>query len=236
MLVTLDHIDQETPNISTFWFKTPVPIDYLAGQYVELSLPHDHPDKRGQSRQFSLSSAPQKSPLVSITTKFSPIRSSTFKKTLRRLQIGDKIQMSQPIGDFVLPKDKSIPLVFVAGGMGITPFASIIKFLRGTNEKRQIQMIYAATNEADLIFNDLFINSGLSLYKTISRPSASPKDGNYQRLSAETINELVGGHSGKLIYISGPELMVEKLMAEFINLKIPTSQLVGDYFPNYEPI
>src|SRR5579862_735458 len=117
MKVRLDHTNQEAANITTFWFKPLQQLTYTAGQYIELTLPHDRPDDRGIKRWFTLSSAPG-GDLVSITTKFAGEKSSTFKRSLFGLSPGAELHMSEASGDFVLPKDSSIPLVLVAGGIG----------------------------------------------------------------------------------------------------------------------
>src|SRR5882724_8480449 len=129
MKVALDHVEDIAEHIKTFWFTPEQPTRYVAGQYTELYLPHDNPDNRGEKHWFTLSSSPTNS-LVSITSKFSPNNGSTFKRTLLQLPLGTQVTMAAPMGDFVLPKDKSIPLVFVAGGIGVTPMHSIVSWLR----------------------------------------------------------------------------------------------------------
>src|SRR3989344_7668 len=144
MVFTLVRIHQENYNVTTFWFKPERPLAYTAGQFIEMYLPHDNPDERGIKHWFTLSSSPTEE-LVSITTKLAGAKSSSFKKTLFALRPGVEIKIVEPMGDFVLPKDIGIPLIFVAGGMGITPFRSIIKWLSDRNEKRDITLLYAAS-------------------------------------------------------------------------------------------
>src|SRR5687767_16013481 len=110
MNVTFDHIEDIAANIKTFWFKPERPVRYTAGQFTEIYLPHPNADERGQKHWFTVSSSPT-DPMVSITTKFALDRSSTFKQTLRALEPGTKLHLADPMGDFVLPKDKNIPLV-----------------------------------------------------------------------------------------------------------------------------
>src|SRR5438128_2636442 len=139
MKVVFDHT-QETiaSSIKSFWFKPTRPVHYTAGQYIELKLPHDKPDNRGERRWFTLSSYPTE-PLLSITTKFTDPGSS-FKRALLDMKQGQIINMSDPMGDFVLPKDDTIPLIFVAGGIGVTPVRSMIKWLSDKAEKRDIKL------------------------------------------------------------------------------------------------
>src|SRR5665213_828787 len=142
MKAELDHIIHEnhSKTIKSFWFEPERPLDYIAGQFIMMSIKHDHPDDRGKEHWFTVSSSPSDAPLISITTKFST-PSSSFKTALHKLKPGEHVAISDPMGDFVLPKDRNIPLIFVAGGIGITPFHSIIKWLHDTKQSRDITLL-----------------------------------------------------------------------------------------------
>jgi len=157
MQITLDHTEKENYNVQTFWFRPEKKLEYTAGQFIEMFLPHDNPDERGIKHWFTLSSSPTDE-LISITTKNFGEKASSFKKTLFGLRPGAVIKIVEPMGDFVLPKDVSIPLVFVAGGIGLTPYHSMIKWLLDTGEKSQIQIILAFNNPRDVISEDLLRN------------------------------------------------------------------------------
>ena len=227
MRVMLEGKEKINHNVTTFWFRPPHKVSYTAGQFIEITLPHANPDERGIKHWFTLSSSPT-DPLLSITTKYASEKSSTFKRILFNLKIGDEIQMSDPMGDFVLPKDKTIPLVFVAGGIGITPFHSIVKWLLDTGEKRKIQVILAAHAAEDLLFVDLFRQYGVEPVLAV--------DTDGRRLSGRFILDTIGKPGNKLIYVSGPEPMVETLNADLEKLGAAKNQLIGDFFPGYEVI
>ena len=149
MKVTFDHARDEASNIKTFLFKPDKKMHYTAGQFAEWTLKHNKPDNRGHKRWFTISTSPNEA-LVGFTTKLAGDRRSSFKSHLLNLQPGDQIEMSQPMGDFVLPKLIQTPLVFVAGGIGITPFHSILKWLSETKEERDVKMIYGVKNENEI--------------------------------------------------------------------------------------
>jgi ferredoxin-NADP reductase len=198
-------------------------VRYTAGQFIELTIPHDNPDERGQKHWFTLSSSPTE-PLPTITTKFpSEGPTSTFKQALQNLKPGDAVSMSDPMGDFVLPKDKTIPLVFVAGGIGVTPMRSMIKWLHDSQETRPITLIYAVADKKQLAFQPVFDEAGIEPVFL------------YERLTPEKILELAPDQPGQLYFISGPEPMVEALVEGLTKSGISESRLVGDYFPNYSP-
>lgn len=231
MQITLDHTKQENYNIKTFWFKPDKPLSYTAGQFIEMFLPHDNPDDRGIKRWFTLSSSPAEE-LISITTKFAGDKASSFKKTLFGLRPGSKIKIVEPMGDFVLPKDKSLPLVFVAGGIGLTPYHSMVKWLSNAHEQRHIQVLLAFNEPKDILFEDLFKDYGANVKVIVSNPTAK-WTGEVGQLSAEKIISLTGVPNDKHIYVSGPEPMVEALEEDLHLHNVAKSQLVLDFFPGY---
>ncbi len=220
-----DHKEKINHNVTTFWWRLPRKVKFTAGQFTELYLPHKNPDERGKKHWFTISASPTNN-LWSITTKDAGAKGSSFKKTLFKLKEGAEVDLAEPMGDFVLPKDKSIPLVFVAGGIGVTPFHSIVQYLLDTGEKREIQFIWALNEARDAIFLDLFKKYGI-------KPVLFVKEKG-QSLTSQKILKLTG--KAKRIYISGPEPMVETFMEELEKLGVPKNELVGDFFPGYPPI
>ncbi len=230
MRVTFDHADQEAANIRTFWFKPDQPMSYTAGQYIELTLKHEKPDDRGQKRWFTLSSPPEL-PLVSITTKLSD-NGSSFKHNLARMKPGHILDMSDAMGDFVLPKFINQPLVFVAGGIGLTPFHSMLEWLKAHHEQRNIQFIYAVNNEDDIIFQATWQAAEFHSTVIVSQPSET-WGGERGELTPEIILGLTKPSPDSLIYISGPEPLIEKLENKLIDNGLKHHQLVTDFFPGY---
>jgi ferredoxin-NADP reductase len=208
---------------------------YTAGQFTELTLQHTSPDERGIKRWFTLSSSPTDE-LLSITTRYAgDDKTSTFKKTLFALQPGAQVELADAMGDFVLPKLIQTPLIFVAGGMGITPFHSMFKWLANTSEVRPIRFLYAVSNEDDIIWQDILEKAGIYATIVVSRPSEA-WGGLRGQLDAETILGIEKPTDDTLIYLSGPEQMVEALQKDLQAKDINKRQLVGDFFPGYDQI
>ncbi len=231
MHITFDHAVAETDNITTFFFKPERPVHYTAGQFIEMTLKHRNPDDRGERRWFTLSSSPTQG-LVSITTKLAAPKSSSFKKALCKLKPGADVLISDPMGDFVLPKLVQTPLIFVAGGIGITPFHSIFQWLADTGEARPIKLLIGVRNENEIIFQETLDKASQHATIVVDQPSAA-WGGERGRLSAELILGLEKPTEDSLIYVSGPEPMVETLRADLLKAGIHKNQIVGDYFPNY---
>ena len=205
---------------------------YTAGQYTELYLPHANPDKRGEKRWFTLSSAPGHD-LISITTKYAgDEQSSTFKNALFSLEPGAPVQLAEAMGDFVVPKDVSIPLVFVAGGIGLTPFHSMFEWMADHDEHRNVRFIYGVKNENEIIFQDTFERAGIHATIVVGDPSDA-WGGERGRLTAEMILGLTVPAPDTLIYMSGPEPMIESLEKDMQAQGINKHQLVSDFFPGY---
>lgn len=139
--------------------------------------------------------------------------------------------MSDPMGDFVLPIDKTIPLLYVAGGIGITPVRSMIKWLSDTKEERRITIVYVTRSADEFAFIKLFNNYGATLIQLNTE-----HDGEKAHLNARRILDIASPESQTQIYLSGPEPMIEALVAQFDKQGYDQHQLITDYFPGYTPI
>jgi ferredoxin-NADP reductase/Na+-translocating ferredoxin:NAD+ oxidoreductase RnfD subunit len=145
--------------IGDLTFRPESPLRFLAGQYVELSLPHGGQDGRGARRMFSAASRPG-APELRIVTRWSR-HSSSFKKRLETLQPGEAIAGSSVGGDFLLPRKADVPLLWIAGGVGITPFASFADELAARAEHRDVVLVQVVHGEGDLLFAPLFDAAGV---------------------------------------------------------------------------
>jgi ferredoxin-NADP reductase len=200
-------------------------LNIIAGQFVEITLDVSDVDDRGNNRWFTVSSPPEDQNF-SITTKIID-KSSRFKKTLTALKPGDSITVSEPMGDFVLPIVKETPILMVAGGIGITPYLSIMSHLKATEQKRKIDLIYAVNDIKDAVDLSEFEDRISSL-----RVLSSVEDG--KKLSSKLIYDEFVKNNDQLIYIAGPEGMVESIGEELLNMGIDSSALVRDFFPGYD--
>jgi ferredoxin-NADP reductase len=230
MKALLDHIEEHGNEIVTFWFRPERKIRFSAGQYIELYLPHDNEDDRGTRRWFTISSSPN-SEGFAITTGF-PDTPSTYKQLLRTLKPGVSVAVSDPLGDFVLPKDSTLPLVFIAAGTGCTPYASMIKWLLERDEERDIQLIYTASRPDSFLFTELWKTyHPLQLTRMVSRASSEWHE-HIGHLDVPLILKLIQGVGDKLIYLAGPQSLIEPLYDELLE-QVPRQQVLLDYFPGY---
>lgn len=106
-----------------FYFDKPPQFVFTPGQFVDLTLPQpSETDAEGNTRALSIASAPQESTLMVATR----LRDTAFKRELQRMPLGSIVRMEGPFGQFVLHPDQTRPAVFLAGGIGITPFRSMV--------------------------------------------------------------------------------------------------------------
>jgi len=155
-----------SPHATEYRFEPSRPLRFEAGQYLELHLPH-RADKRGIRRTFSIASAPERAVDTSKRRVAIGIRTpesgSSFKAALATLEPGTRIAATQVAGDFVLPRNASIPLVMVAGGIGMTPFASQLASLTARGEQRDIVMIVVSSNRGEVLYRDVLESAAVRI-------------------------------------------------------------------------
>lgn len=232
--MTLVKQDKLAPTIELFTFEPQPKVNFVPGQFLEWTLPHSSPDSRGVRRWFTISSSPTEK-LLLLTTRFAD-KSSSFKTALRALKPHQQVFARGLEGDFVMPSDKTKPLVFIAGGIGITPFRSMIKYLVDSGERRDIILIYATKTAEDLVFMDLFHEAseafGLKIVTVVSNPPEN-WSGYKGQISPAVIKEEVPDLLSQLFYVSGPEPMVEALSQLLGEMGVPRSNIRQDFFPGY---
>src|SRR5260370_1410080 len=120
---------------------------------MEFTLAHPHSDSRGNRRYFTLASSPTEN-LVHLGIRFYD-QGSSFKQAMFQMNGKTQFVAAQIAGDFTLPTDPSQKLVFIAGGIGITPFRSMLKYLLDTHQRRDIVMFYANRRVDEIVYKDV---------------------------------------------------------------------------------
>ncbi|HRF28687.1 MAG TPA: YHS domain-containing protein [Candidatus Saccharibacteria bacterium] len=220
--LTLASKENLVGNVWAFRFKADTPILWTPGQFIRVELPHDNPDVEGTKRWFTISSTPHDG-YTQITTR---VTDTTFKQSLAALPIGDTINLvEQPDGDFVW-QESDEPLVFVAGGIGITPFYSMLKARGHSGQPVSATLIYNGRTD-DLPFKAEFSEASKQHPEfTVQYVIGEP-------LTAEKLTELVPDISSSQVFISGPEPMVETLGKQLEDNGLSSDSLHQDFFPHY---
>lgn len=219
-----------------FVFKSDNKLSFKPGQYMEWTLGHNHQDARGMRRYFTIASSPTENN-IRMGVKFYPDASS-FKKSMLLINPGDKIVASQLAGDFVLPKDKNKKLVFIAGGIGITPFRSMTKYLLDTKEKRDIVLLYSNYAPADIAYKNIFDQAekelGMKTIYTITGEEV-PADWRGERgyIDEKMIERAVPDFKDRIFYLSGSHSMVMAFDTVLQKMGVSKSRIIKDYFPGF---
>lgn len=223
----------EVADIHTFFFRPERPLYYIAGQYAEVIFDHNSPDGGYGRHWFTLSSSPNDA-LLAVTLRLPTKGLSVYKQRLSSLAVGDEVDISEPLGDFVLPKFAGTPLLFVASGIGITPYLSMLRWLEHTGEHRPIELLHFASRPKSFAFTE-FLQAQPIAYQQIltNKAHAGNWSGESGTLTTERILAAIADNPDKLTYLSGPQYLIEPLYDNLQLRGIPREQLLLDYFPGY---
>lgn len=214
--------------VETFIFEPSESVTWQPGQYMHYVLDHPHPDDRKNERWFTISNPPyEKHP--SVTTRFADQNGSSFKNALSHLSLGDEIEADGPKGKFVV-EDPAKQYIFIAGGIGITPFRSILLQLAHDQKPINVDLMYANRDD-NFIFDD-------ELQKVASsNPSFRiHKFVNPKKIEEADIKAVADKLSNPEYYVSGPEPMVEAFDKMLKGMGIAEEKIHNDDFPGYEEI
>ena len=223
------------PDIVDFVFKPSQKLAFLPGQYMEFTLAHPHPDSRGNRRYFTLASSPTED-TVHLGVRFYQ-HSSSFKKALYRMDASTQIVGAQIAGDFTLPSNSKQKLVFIAGGIGITPFRSMLKYLLDVRERRDIVLFYANRAAHEIVYKDVLSTAqaklGIKTFFTLTDTAAIPRNwpGLVGRISEQMILQAVPDYQERIFYLSGPPDMVRGYEHVLKNMQVKNDHIKKDFFP-----
>lgn len=236
-ILTLLEKNKLSKNIYEFVFKPSKKLNFAAGQYLEWTLDHSNIDSRGNRRYFTIASSPTEDNIRLAVKVFD--NSSSFKSSLVNLVKTDKITVSHLSGEFTLPNDIRQKLIFVSGGIGVTPFRSMIKYLIDSNQKRDIVHFHLNNMETDIAYRELFDEAesklGIKTVYVLSDKENVSKTwkGETGYLTAEIVNKYLTDVEHRTVFISGPSVMVNAYKKLFRQLGLKASRIVTDYFPGF---
>lgn len=218
----------------SFSFERPEGFAFKAGQYVSLTL-LDPPetDAKGSTRTFSLSSAPEETDLV-ITTR---MRGTAFKRCLATMKLGAKVALEGPFGDLVLDSPPTRPAVFLAGGVGVTPFRSIAVCAAHAKRPHRLFLFYSNHRPEDAAFLDELgnlqgMNPNYRFIATMTKRSGTWR-GESGRISKEMILRYVSDLIGPIYYVAGPPAMVLALQDMLTEAGINADDIRVEEFYGY---
>ena len=203
--------------------------DYKPGQYVILEL--DAEDLEGNTRPLSIASSPTEG-FILLSTK---IRDTPFKQKLIALKPGDKVKVKGPMGMFTLKEDAK-EIVFLGGGIGITPFRDMIKYATDKKLPIKLTLLYSNKTAADIVYKDEWEafqkqNPNLKVVHTITDDASW--HGRKGRINEAMIKEFCSDVNTAIFYICGPPGMVTGLYELLKTMNIPQSNIKIEKFAGY---
>ena len=223
-------------NIFEIVFKGKNNFTFKPGQYLEWTVAHKNVDNRGNRRYFTIASSPTEQD-IKLGIKLFP-NGSSFKQALTNLIPGDPVIGAQLTGDFVLPEDTNKKMVFIAGGIGVTPFRSMTKYLIDRKEVRDITFFYSCVNENEFVYKEIFNQAVRDLhfkmvYVLTGKEIPINWMGEKTFLNPEMIKKYAPDFNQRVFYISGPVIMVNSYKKLLNQMGVPSTSIVTDYFPGF---
>jgi ferredoxin-NADP reductase len=210
-----------------FRFEKPAGFSFRPGQSVSLALLEPPPEPNGARRTFSLTSAPSQDELV-VATRMR--EASAYKRALGTLPVGAKVRLTGPLGAMTLHEDGMRPAVFIAGGIGITPFLSMLRQAAHDRLTHRLLLLYSNRRPQDAAF--------LPDLQALERTNENFRlqaimTANAGRISGETVKRFVGGIAHPVYYLAGPPSMVEGLTSVLKRIGVTDDDLQSEEFYGY---
>ena len=243
-LTLLDKVKHQGTDIMSFKFFRKDGknyLNYIAGQYAIVDLGTKE-DKKGPTREFTIASSPTEKDVILISTR---IRDTPFKQKLSKLEKGASVKITGPQGDFILPDNYSNRLVFLSGGIGVTPFRSMIAYATDKQLPLKITMFDSNRNRANILYKEEFdgwakLNKNLEIIHTITEEGEkSPSlDWKGERgfidkaMLTRYLTKYELNHS--TFYLCGPPAMLNAMYKLLVKeIKIPDDKIKTEEFYGY---
>lgn len=211
---TVEAITALTPTIKGIAIRLDMPMTFQAGQYVNLEIGGDP----ALTRAFSIANAPDETGLIELNVRIVPGGRGTGW-IHENLHVGDRVRLSGPYGRFFVRKSARVPLLFIAGGSGLSSPRAMILDLLATGEDQPITLVYGARNRAELYYHDAFLalaaaHPGFRYVPALSdEPAGSDWDG-YRGFAHDAAREaFANDFRGHKAYLCGPPVMIEAAIA-----------------------
>jgi ferredoxin-NADP reductase len=210
-------------------------VEFTPGQYFWVTLldpPYD--DDKGPRRHITVVTSPNDRGVLGLATR---VRDSAFKRSLAELPVGADVDVEQPKGDFLLPDDTDPPYVFIAGGIGITVFRSMLRYIAEEKLPHRVTLVYSNRDrESTAFFDELQeLESELPNLHVVFTMTDDPGwDGETRRTDAAMLRDHLGPDLGAFAYlIAGPPTMVEAVEKILSGEDVPESQIRPERFSGY---
>jgi ferredoxin-NADP reductase len=220
-----------------FHFAKPSQFDFKPGQAADVTL-YNPPetDSEGNTRTFSIASSPFESQLMFATR----MRDTAFKRSLKKIPLGTAVKIDSPMGSFTLHKNPAKPAVFLAGGIGITPFISIVRQADHDRLPHQLHLFYSNRRPEDAPFLEALqklekSNPNFRLVCTMTAMWQSKQEwkGETSLINKEMLSRHLTNLQGPIYYIAGPPAMVAAMREMLVGSKVDEDDIRTEEFAGY---
>lgn len=223
----------EAKGTKSFFFEPDQKVDWLPGQYFYHTLSKlNYPDARGATRHFTISSSPTEGNLIRLTTRIRD--GSGFKQTLEELPIGSLIEGEGPNGTFIIDENEPGPHVILAGGIGITPFRAVAKYLIDKKLRIPLHIIYSNSTEEEIAFKKE-LNDWIKKFPNIKVEFVvTSRDGRIDQMKIEKFIQnwqLQIDHC--IFWVAGPPTMVDAMENILDKMNLRLAQVRSEKFTGY---
>lgn len=220
-----------------FHFGKPSGFSFKAGQAADLTLLNPpETDSEGNIRTFSIASPPFEGQLTFATR----MRETAFKRSLKAVPIGTEINIASPTGSFTLHKNSDKPAVFLTGGIGITPFFSIVRQADHDQLPHKLYLFYSNRRPEDAAFLDVLralekTNPNFRLIATMTEMARSSREwrGETDFINAEMLARYLETRQGPIYYIAGPPPMVAAMHEMLVGAGVDEDDIRTEDFAGY---
>lgn len=220
-----------------FYLAKPEGFQFKAGQYVDVTLIDPaETDAEGNIRSFSIASAPEDENLLFATR----MRDTAFKRVLRMAHVDLEVNMEGPMGSFTLHNNSAKPAVFLAGGIGITPFSSIIRHATKAGLPHHLYLFYSNRRPEDAAFMNILnelakANSNFRFIPSMSEMEKSAKTWNGETgfINKEMLARYLPSFQGPIYYVAGPPAMVTAMHQMLVAAGVDEDDVRTEEFAGY---
>jgi ferredoxin-NADP reductase len=210
-------------------------VDFQPGQYFWVTLPDiGYDDERGLRRHITVVTSPSDRGILGLATR---LRDTAFKRTLAELDVGVEVDVEHPKGDFVLPSETDRPYVFIAGGIGITVFRSMLRYIVEEGLPHRVTLVYSNRDRESAAFLDELAamereNENIRLVLVMT--DEPEWEGEKRRVDADVLRDHLDGDLDDFVYIAaGPPRMVEAMESVLSDAGVPEEKVHVQRFSGY---
>lgn len=237
---TLPFVKREQVAKDTYAFffdRTKETFDFYPGQYVRVIIPHPNADQRGTSRFFTIVSSPLEKAYLRIVTK---VIQSSFKKSLYNMVPGTSVQFFGPTGTFYLHEEEVRPHILLAGGIGITPFISMLTYIDSRGLTIPVTLFVSFSTIDEIVYKKELEeiakrNPKVKVVYTVTQPEQTliPWSGETGRISQELIRKYVDNVLNPVYFIVGPPKMVTAMTEIVTGMGVAEGNICKENFVGY---